>query len=206
MNRPFDHALFLGQIGENWVCRKAREAGFLIERNSAEPVVNGLGPRAYSADYASIPRPDFVFSKRGANITAEIKTKSDRTVGQITGAEETGIDYRRWIDYRDYQRATGNRVLLLNVEYIGRRARGRLADWLIQMPEARKEFEEIGATTYYYPATAVLGQWIECLTPSLDRPTPCNGKEMIYFAISQFATDWLALMDKAITANGILLL
>lgn len=197
MKRTFEESLLFGQIGENWVCHEAQKAGFMVEKNCAEPVTNGLGPRAYSADGTSLQRPDFIFSKRGTSIDTEIKTKESRTTGIISGEEETGIDYRLWLNYQKYQRTTGRRILLVVPEYIG------LADRLIHLPEVQKQFAETGATTLRHPPTAVLAQWIDALKPSLSYPTRCYGKEMIYFAVSQFERDWLSLMEKRVNTRAV---
>jgi hypothetical protein len=192
----FDEQLMFGQIGENWIEHQARKAGFLVERNCSEAIINGKGPRAHSNEVDSIPRPDLVLSKRGCHFPVEVKTKNSRTVGLITGNEETGIDHQKWIDYRDYERATGSRILLVNVEFID------LAQWLTAYPRARAEFERTGSTSWFYRPDACLSQWLANLRTSLNKPTECRGQAMVYFSIDQFESGWLEMLEDAVNDNG----
>ena len=180
MRRQFDDALLLGQIGENAVASMLSQRGFNMQRNCDGAVTPGHGP-SLKTPAGDIPLPDFTISARGVSIASEIKTKTDRTVGVITGETETGIDYQKWLDYKDYKRATGAAVFLFFVEY-----NKALITRLLQTPAIRSHFETTGKTTHLEIPDAVYGQWQDRLKPSLNTPTECYGKQMIYFALRQF--------------------
>jgi len=204
MKRPFDQALILGQIGENTASWYLRKIGFNVERNCDGLIINRRGPSMQVPGQAQIPRPDLAISKRGVVIPAEVKTKSDRTLGRLTNEWETGFDHRRWIDYLDYERATGLRVLMIFVEYTW----PGLASYLLRDPRLITEVEETGRTTKKAEPDAILAQWLQDLAPSLGgQPTLCEGREMIYFAIAQFRQkDWLALPEEYVSAHALTLI
>jgi hypothetical protein len=197
MKRPFDQATILGQIGENTVCRMLRDADFSVERNCDGLPRDGRGPSVAVPGKEPIPRPDLVVSNRGVSIPAEVKTKTDRTKGILTKEWETGIDHKRWIDYRDFERATGQQMVLVIVEYSK-----TVAQWLLANERINSDFERNGRTDFVQAPDHVMAQWLASLNPSLNKPTFCYGKSMVYFAVRQFRNDWLEFLASIVSQRA----
>jgi hypothetical protein len=182
MNRTFDDSLILGQIGENTVEEMLVKRGFHVENNASSVMHDGRGP-AVETIVGNIPRPDFTVSRRGISIATEIKTKTDRTCGRLTNQVETGIDFKKWNDYKDYTRANGAPVFFFFIEYTV-----PIANGLLKNPKTREEFENKGRTTVKCCPVALFGQWQDQMSPSLNCPTAIRGQEMLFFSIHQFAS------------------
>lgn len=193
----FDRRLALGQIGENTVVSCLEQEQFNVERNCDGLVIDHRGPSMLTPQ-GKIPRPDLTISQCGVSIPAEVKTKTNRTKGIITGEVETGIDATKWQDYQEYSRKTGLPVLLVFCEYLYPGA----LDKLTSMPEVQAEWAKQQRTTVTAKPDSIFAQWLHHLTPSLSHPKYCHGRPMFYFSIWQFEEDWLALVRLHVRQNA----
>lgn len=182
MQRTFEENRIIGAIGECAAALLFTRRGFHVENNADAHGREGRGPSLTLSTGEKIPRPDYTFSSRGVAIAGEIKTKCDRTRGQLTREEETGIDYQKWVDYRDYEKATGMPVFMLFVEYHKDLVARFLRDEKILL-----EWKQDQRITRVVCPDSVYGAWLSDLKPSLNgKPTICYGKPMIYFSLAQF--------------------
>lgn len=180
MQRTFDENRLLGTVGEYAIEKLLGRHGYSFENNADAMARDGRGPSMITA-HGKIPRPDFTLSRRGVSIAAEIKTKTDRTRGRYTGDVETGIDYRKWCDYKDYERETGTPVLLVFVEY-----KNDVAARILANPEVQKLWKAEQRVARLTCPDNVYTQWLAALETSLNTSTTCNGTEVVYFALKNF--------------------
>lgn len=182
MKRPFEQNLILGAVAERAAAVLFGRHGFHLENNADAHARDGRGPSLTLATGAKLPRPDYTFSDRGVSIAVEIKAKCGRSTGEITKEVETGIDYRKWIDYQDYARVTGIPVFMLFLEYMK-----DLAAKILRDPEILLQWKQEERIRRFVFPDAVYGAWLADLQPSLGgRPTPCYGTDMVYFSLQQF--------------------
>jgi len=211
MKWDFDHALAIGEIGQEIVCRDVIE-----DRWSYMPLHDiaprdGHGPRL-TTDGAGITLPDARITKHGLSLAAEIKTKTSLTMGILSGEPEHGIDQDCYDHMRDYERRQGETVILIVVELF-RIDRVPNSDEDVRMvpttPAARlidrllkAENEELADHYLGLLREAVHSvNGILCAPLANLRPRPGRdntGNAMCYFPRSQLRSDWLDSLNRRV--------